>query len=60
MSNLNALNAMQYGASISAGYNTWNVFVYYGLNAIFKSDTQVSAETIEANAIKIGLMFYIL
>lgn len=60
LANINALNSLQYGASISAGYNTWNFYFYYGLNAIFKSEAKVNAETIEANAIKVGLMFYIL
>ncbi|WP_231567339.1 porin family protein [Lacinutrix sp. Hel_I_90] len=60
LSNINALNSLQYGASISAGYNTWNFYVYYGLNAIFKSQAKVNTETIEVNAIKVGLMFYIL
>jgi hypothetical protein len=60
LANINALNSLQYGASISAGYNTWNFYFYYGLNAIFKSETKVNTETIEANAIKVGLMFYIL
>lgn len=59
-SNLNVFNSLQYGAFISGGYATWNVYVYYGLNTIFKSEAKLNNNTLDANAIKIGLMFYIL
>lgn len=60
LSNIKAFNKMQYGAFISAGYNTWNFYAYYGLNSIFKKDIRLDNTVIDANAIKIGLMFYIL
>ncbi len=53
------LNKLQYGTYIAAGWNTWNVYVYYGLNPIFKSAT-IASEPIKLNAFNIGLMFYIL
>lgn len=53
-------NDFQYGLTISAGYNTWNFYVYYALNPIFNSTAKLNGETINMNAIKIGLMFYIL
>lgn len=59
LTNFDALNRLQYGASMSVGYNTWNIHFYYGLNAIFKSETKINSKTIEANVLKIGLMFYI-
>lgn len=57
----NDFNRFQYGLHLSAGYNTWNFYAYYGLNKLFKSNIRtVDGETIDMNAIKIGLMFYIL
>lgn len=52
---------LQYGLTLSAGYNTWNFHVYYGLNKLFEDGTKtVNGETFDMNAIKVGLMFYIL
>lgn len=59
-SNINDFNDFQYGLTLSAGYNTWNFHLYYGLNPIFSNDAKLNAENIDMNAIKIGLMFYIL
>lgn len=53
------LNKLQYGTYIAAGYNTWNAYVYYGLNPIFKS-ASIASQPIKINAFNIGLMFYIL
>ena len=53
------LNKLQYGTYIAAGWNTWNVYVYYGLNPIFKS-AALAAQPIKLNSFNIGLMFYIL
>lgn len=57
--NIKSFNDFQYGLTLSAGYNTWNVFFYYGLNPIFDS-VLVNNQTVDMNAIKIGLIFYIL
>jgi hypothetical protein len=55
------LNRFQYGLTLSAGYNTWNFHVYYGLNKLFKDTTvTVDGEQFEMSIIKVGLMFYIL
>jgi hypothetical protein len=55
------LNKLQYGLTLSAGYNTWNFHVYYGLNKIFKDEAKtVDGESFEMSIIKVGLMFYIL
>ncbi len=57
----NDLNRFQYGLTLSAGYNTWNFHVYYGLNTLFKEDTfTANGEQFEMNIVKVGLMFYIL
>ncbi|WP_417942846.1 porin family protein [Flavobacterium sp. RS13.1] len=54
------LNRFQYGAYISAGYNTWNVYFYYGLNPLFKDVKTVSGEEVKMKTINLGLIFYIL
>jgi hypothetical protein len=58
--NNNDFNAFQYGLTLSAGYNTWNFHIYYPLNSIFSNDAQLNGENLDVNAVKIGLMFYIL
>jgi hypothetical protein len=50
---------IQYGAYISSGYNSINVYLYYGLNPLFKS-AKTSTESIDMKALNIGIMFYIL
>ncbi|MDO5972488.1 porin family protein [Flavivirga aquimarina] len=59
-SDIEAFNDFQYGLTLSAGYNTWNVFLYYALNPIFSSDARLNGNKMDMNAVKIGLMFYIL
>jgi len=53
-------NNLQYGLSFSAGYNTWNFYFYYALNPIFNTTETIEDDSIITNAIKIGLVFYIL
>lgn len=50
----------QYGLTMSIGYNTWNAYLYYALNPMFKKEAILNGSFIEINAIKIGLIFYIL
>ncbi|WP_338646521.1 porin family protein [Flavobacterium sp. KS-LB2] len=52
-------NKMQYGTYISAGYNTINLYAYYGLNSLFKS-AEVNGEPVNMKALNIGIIFYIL
>lgn len=52
-------NDFQYGLTLSAGYNTWNVYIYYGLNPIFEG-ISLDNKSVDMNAVKIGLIFYIL
>jgi len=59
LSNIDAFNDFQYGVSLSAGYNTWNFYFYYALNPIFNNDAKIDGKTINANAIKIGLIFFL-
>ena len=52
-------NKFQYGAYISSGYNTFNVYAYYGLNPLFKS-AKVNNQSLDMNVLNIGVIFYIL
>ena len=58
--NLTGLNSWQYGLTLSVGYNTWNGYIYYGLNPIFDSVSSTNDLSIDMNALKIGLIFYLL
>ncbi|MFD0989359.1 porin family protein [Mariniflexile jejuense] len=58
--NIEDFNKLQYGLTLAAGYNTWNLYLYYGLNPIFSKDATLNGNTIDANALKVGLIFYIL
>ncbi len=60
LSNIDNFNKLQYGLTLSAGYSTWNVHVYYGLNPIFKDSAKLDGEILDISSFKIGLMFYIL
>lgn len=52
-------NKVQYGAYLSSGYNSLNLYVYYGLNTLFKS-AKTSTESIGMNALNVGVIIYIL
>lgn len=54
------INKFQYGPYLAAGYNTWNVYLYYGLNPLFNSATTLSGEKIAMKTLNAGLIFYIL
>ena len=57
---LKGLSMWQYGLTMSVGYNTWNGYIYYGLNPILDSVSSSNAQSIDMNALKIGLIFYLL
>lgn len=52
-------NEMQYGAYISSGYNTINLYAYYGLNPLFKS-AKINGEPVNMKSLNFGIIFYIL
>jgi hypothetical protein len=56
--NIDAFNTFQYGATLSVGYNTWNFYVYYGLNDLFDNQKLDDGSNLELSAIKGGLIFY--
>lgn len=59
LTNIPEINKIQYGCYLSAGWNTFNVYVLYGLNPLFKS-TAIGLEPINATTLNFGLQFYIL
>ncbi|HEX9151112.1 MAG TPA: porin family protein [Flavobacterium sp.] len=52
-------NKFLYGAYISSGYNTINVYAYYGLNSLFKT-AKIDGKPIDMTSLNIGIIFYIL
>ncbi|MCW2118190.1 porin family protein [Flavobacterium sp. 7A] len=50
---------LQYGLYLATGYNTFNIYAYYGLNSLFKS-ADISNEKLNLNALNLGVIFYIL
>lgn len=58
--NISDINGLRYGLTFSAGYSTWNVHIYYGLNSLFDKSAKIDGQAIDLKSVKIGLMFYIL
>ena len=58
-SNVSSYNKLQYGLTLSAGYDAFNIHVYYGLTPLFK-DTTINSGTIDTKTLTFGLIFYIL
>jgi hypothetical protein len=56
---VDVVNRLQYGLTVSAGYDSWNLHLYYGLNTIFK-DQRLNDQPIDLATIKAGLIFYFL
>lgn len=52
------INKFIYGLTFSAGYNKWNIHLYYGLNDLFQ-ETSTNNYDISINDLRIGLIFYI-
>ncbi len=52
-------NKLQYGIYLATGYNTFNLYAYYGLNPLFKS-AQIDGNKITMQSLNLGLIFYIL
>lgn len=53
------INDFLYGATLSTGYNKWNLYVYYGLNELF-TNTKRNSYDISLRDIRIGIIFYVL
>lgn len=52
------INKFTYGITFSAGYNKWNLHLYYGLNDVF-NDAENNNYAININDFRIGLIFYV-
>lgn len=55
-----SINEFQYGPYLSTGYNTWNLYLFYGLSPLFKSVTMLNGEKVNMKTLNAGLIFYIL
>lgn len=59
LTNFSALQKINYGLTLSAGYGSWNIFAYYGLNPLF-DDISVGDKKLNVKDFSLGLKFYIL
>ncbi|WP_418264652.1 porin family protein [Flavobacterium faecale] len=59
LTNNSDFDKLQYGIYAATGYNTFNVYAYYGLNGLFKS-AKLNNESIDMQAFNVGVIFYIL
>jgi hypothetical protein len=57
--NISEIQKMQFGLIFSAGYSTWNLYVYYGLNPLFDT-IDLNAEQLDFKDLRVGLKFYIM
>ncbi len=57
--NVSSYNKLQYGLTLSTGYDEFNINLYYGLTPVFKNST-ISGEVINTKILKFGLTFYLL
>jgi hypothetical protein len=58
-SDVSSYNKLQYGLTISAGYDAFNMNVFYGLTPIYKNGN-IDGESINTQILKFGLIFYFL
>lgn len=59
ITNNNDFNDFLYGVYLSGGYNTINLYAYYGLNPLFKS-AEVNGQKVDFRSLQLGIIFYIL
>ena len=57
--NVSAYNKFQYGITISAGYDEFNINLFYNVTSVFNNAT-INGEDINSSILKFGLIFYIL
>lgn len=60
INNISEINRFIYGIYLTAGYNTWNFYAYYGLNRMFEKSAQINGSSIDITTLSLGLQFYIL
>lgn len=59
ISNLVDYNKLQYGLTLSVGYDAFNAYTYFGLSPLYKN-ASIGAEKINTRQFKVGLIFYLL
>lgn len=59
LTNIPEINKLQLGCYLSAGWNTFNIYILYGLTPVFKS-AAIATQPINASTLNFGLQFYIL
>ncbi len=57
--NVSRYNKWSYGFTLSAGFDAFNAYMYYGLKPLLK-DTTIGTTDISTKMLKIGLIFYFL
>ena len=58
-SNISNYNKLQYGLTLSTGFDEFNINLYYGLTPVFENSS-INGEVINSKILKFGLIFYIL
>lgn len=58
-SNISNYNKLQYGLTLSAGYDEFNINIFYGLTPVFNNST-IDGEDINTKILRFGLIFYFL
>jgi hypothetical protein len=58
-SNISDYNKLQYGLTLSAGYDEFNINIFYGLTPVFNNST-IDGEDINTKILRFGLIFYFL
>ncbi len=51
---------LRLSATLSLGYNTFNLFASYSINPFFENAETIDGEQVNFRALKVGLLFYIL
>lgn len=54
------LNTSQMGVYLVLGYNSINLYAYYGLNNLFNSQANIEGVPLELTTLNFGFQFYIL
>ncbi len=57
--NITSYRRLQYGLTLSAGYDEFNLHVFYNLTPFFE-DASFNGQNIDSSTLKFGLIFYIL
>lgn len=58
--NIDSFRNLQYGMTLSLGYDAFNLNIYYGLSSLFDSNANLENQSIETKIIRVGLIIYIL